>query len=55
MQLDFGIKEIRAGIAIMQAWVDDFQLLAIGCQEFFQWKNLMFPDVMKQLFHVNEL
>ena len=43
---DLGIEKVRAGIVIMQTWVYHFDKSTVTGSKFFQWKKLMFPDVV---------
>ena len=49
--LDFGIEEVGACIAIVQARVDDFHLLMDVGGELGEWEELVLPHVMQELFH----
>ena len=52
IQLDFSPYKIGACVRVVNARIEHFQTSPIGCSQFMEWKNLMFPRVVKQLFHV---
>ena len=54
IQCDFGLEEIRPRIAISKSRINDFQPLARSSFQLFQWENLVFPYIMKQLFHIKK-
>ena len=53
--LDFGIEKVGSCMGVLQSRVDDFNCFSIGGLLRFQGKKPVFPHVMQELFHVNEV
>ena len=47
VNFDFGIKEIWSCVPIVQARIDHFDVLAVGCFQFPQREQFMLPHIMK--------
>ena len=53
--LDFCIEKIRTGMHVCQTGIDNFNRLSVGCLQRFQCEKLVFPHVVQEFFHVNEV
>lgn len=53
--LHLGIGEVRPCVGVVDARIENLHHPPVGGAEFVQRKNLVFPDVMQQLFHVFHL
>ena len=53
--LDFGIEKIRSGVHVCQSRVNDFNRLSVGSLQRFQCEKLVFPHIVQEFFHVNEV
>lgn len=43
---DSRIEEIGTRVGVVETWIDDFNRATIGCEQFLQWENLVFPHIM---------
>jgi hypothetical protein len=48
----FRIEEIRASPVVVETGVDHLDGLSVSGGQCFEWENLVFPDVVYQLFHI---
>ena len=52
---DFCIEKIRTGMHVCQTGVNNFNRLSVCCLQRFQCEKFVFPHVVQEFFHVNEV